>query len=140
MLHPQSRRCRSRPDAVELLSTPGTPDLAVHKAQAQAIRDRLDDLATGLEEGILTLGAVRKSSDRLRKELADVEVRMHDATHADVLTPLVTAVNVSAAWAACDLAQKRTVVDALMTITLLAPKRGRQEFDPESVHIEWKAS
>lgn len=130
----------SRPDAIELLSTREAPDLAVHKAKAVAIRERLDDLATGLEEGILTLAAVRKSSDRLRAELRAVEARMHDATHADVLTPLVTADDAQVAWDACDLAQKRTAIDALMTITLLAPKRGRQEFDPHSVRIEWKAT
>jgi len=129
----------SRPDALDLLSEPTTPDLAQHRATAEAIRQRLDDLATGLEEGLLTLGAVRKSSERLRTELAIVETRMHTATHADVLTPLVTAPDVAAVWAKCDLQQKRAVVAALMTITLLPPKRGRQEFDPETVRIEWKA-
>ncbi len=129
----------SRPDAVELLSRPETPDLAVNRAKAQAIRERLDDLATGLEEGLLTLGAVRRSSERLRVELATVETRIRDSTHADVLTPLVTAVDVRAAWDKCDLKQKRAVVDALLTVTLLAPKRGRQEFDPETVLVAWKA-
>lgn len=128
----------SRPDAVELLSEPSTPDLGVYRARAQAIRERLDDLATGLEEGLLTLTAVRKSSDRLRVELAATEARMHNATHADVLGPLVTSGDVAATWDKLDLKQKRSAVDALVTVTLLAPKRGRQEFDPESVRIEWK--
>ena len=128
----------SRPDAVDLLTEPTTPDLAVYRARAVAIRERLDDLATGLEEGVLTLAAVRRSSDRLHRELAETEIKMHTATHADVLSPLVTSHDVAATWTGLDLKQKRSVIDALMTVTLLAPLRGRQRFDPETVHIEWK--
>lgn len=130
----------SRPDAVELLSEPATPDLAVYRARADAIRQRLDDLATGLEEGILTLAAVRTSSERLRHELADTEAKMHNATHADVLGPLIAAADVGDAWHGYDLRQKRGVIDALLVVTLLAPKRGRQAFDPETVRIEWRTT
>ena len=129
----------SRPDAVDLLTDTDVTGPAVDAAKAQAIRERLDDLATGLEEGILTLAAVRRSSDRLKAELAECRGRDPHATHADVLTPLVTAADVSAAWDACDLQQKRAAIEALMTITLLRPEAGTREFDPETVRIEWKA-
>ncbi len=129
----------SRPDARELL-TEQTPDLADHRERAQAIRERLDDLATGLEEGLLTLAAVRKSSERLRAELRAVEAKMHASVHADVLSPLVTADDVGAAWQAADLAVRRQAVDALMTVTLLPPERGRKDFDPDTVKIEWRTA
>lgn len=128
----------SRPDAIDLLTTRQTPQIAVERAKADAIRERLDDLATGLEEGVLTLNAVRKSSDRLRAELADVEARIQNTTHADVLAPLVHAVDVGKVWAGYDLKQRRTVVDYLMTITLLPPERGHQPFDRKSVKIDPK--
>lgn len=129
----------SRPDAIDLLSADAdAPEVKAAKVSADAIRQRLDDLATGLEEGILTLQAVRASSERLRAELAKVEQRITDGTHADVLGPLVTAADVEAAWASYDLAQRRQVIDALMTITLLSPERGVRAFDPESVRVEWK--
>lgn len=128
----------SQPDAIELLNTREPDDVAAHRARAHAIRERLDDLATGLEEGVLTLAAVRRSSERLRVELAKVEATIQAATHADVLGPLVTARDVEKVWRSYDLQQQRAVVDALMTITLLSPKRGRQRFDPESVVIDWK--
>jgi site-specific DNA recombinase len=128
----------SRPDALDLLREHDTDDTAAHRSKAQAIRERLDDLATGLEEGVLTLAAVRRSSDRLRVELAAVEARIAAATHADVLGPLVTASDVEQAWKGYDLQQKRAVVEALMTITLLPPERGWQPFDPATVVIEWR--
>ena len=130
----------SRADAADLLSEPATPDLKVHRAKAKAIRERLEDLATGLEEGVLTLASVRRSSDRLKRVLAETEAKLATATHADVIGPLVTAQDVEKAWNGCDLQQRRTVIDALMVVTLLAPKRGRQHFDPDTVAIEWKGA
>jgi site-specific DNA recombinase len=129
----------SRPDAADLLTVHAGPDLAVKRGQVQAIRERLDDLATGLEEGVLTLTAVRRSSDRLRAEQTKIEAEINDSTHADVLTSLVAAPDVRKAWEAADLQQKRGAIEALMTITLLKPERGQRDFDPASVLIEWKA-
>lgn len=131
----------SRPDALELLTEDtATPAVQVAQARAQAIQDRLDDLAVGLEEGVLTLAAVRRSSERLRAELAKVQAELQNAVHADVLRPLVTARDAEQAWAGYDLAQRRQVIDALMTVTLLKPEQARQEFDPETVKIEWKVA
>ena len=129
----------SRPDAADLLTNADSPDLQTLRAKEHGIRERLDDLATGLEEGILTLGAVRRSSDRLQAELTAVQAAVRNATHADVLTPLVTATDVRATWDACDLQQKRAAIEALMTITLLKPEVGTREFDPETVSIEWRS-
>jgi DNA invertase Pin-like site-specific DNA recombinase len=131
----------SRPDALDLLAEDTTtPAAQAAQARAQAIRERLDDLAQGLEEGILTLAAVRRSSERLQAELAKVEAELHNAVHVDVLKPLVTARDVEKAWAAYDLAQRRQVIDALMTVTILKPEQARQDFDPETVRIEWKVA
>lgn len=128
----------SRPDAVDLLSQSDSPDLSDDRAREQVLQERLEDLATGLEEGILTLGAVRTSSDRLRVELEAVRAKIRNSTHADVLTPLVTASDVAGTWAACDLKQKRAAIEALMTVTLLKPETGTREFDPETVQVQWK--
>ena len=129
----------SQPDAVELLSKREGPDVARLRAEAASIRERLDDLATGLEEGLLTMAAVRRSSDRLRQKLAEVEAAVDTATSADFLAPLVTAEDPAEVWHRADLQQKRAVIDALMTITLQRPKQGRNIFDPNSVTIEWKS-
>lgn len=128
----------SRPDASVLLTSRHAPEIDELKAKAEAIRERIDNLAIGLEEGILTLASARRSSDRLRTELSGIEARIQQATSADVLGPLVHAPDVESAWSACDLKQRRAVIDALMTVTLLPPPRGRRAFEPDSVRIEWK--
>ena len=129
----------SRPDATALLASSHAPELDDLRSKAEAIRERIDNLAIGIEEGILTLAAARKSSDRLRSELAGIEARIQQATSADVLGPLVHAPDVAAAWAGCDLKQRRAVIETLMTVTLLPPPRGRRAFEPESVRIDWKS-
>ncbi len=129
----------SRPDATDLLAPTGTDELRELQGRAAGIRERLDDLATGLEEGILTLPAVRKSSARLKAELAATEAELAAAVHTDALGPLVAAENVAEVWTGLDIGQRRQVVDALMTITLLKPESGRRDFDPASVQVDWKS-
>jgi site-specific DNA recombinase len=130
----------SQPDASSLLvRSQAATDLGTSHHQAAALRQRLDDLAVGLEEGLLTLAAVRTSSERLQLELALVEDRIHAAQRVDVLTPLVATGDVGALWDGLELAQKREAIDALMTVTLLKPRGGRTTFDPATVQISWKA-
>ena len=57
-----------------------------------------------------------------------------------MLGPLVASQDIEAHWVAMDLQQQRTVIDALMKITLLSPRRGRNKFDRETVRIEWRSS
>lgn len=128
----------SRPDAADLLRHRDDPDVQGMQQRAEGIRERLDDLATGLEEGILTLGAVRKSSARLRQELDKVEATIAATVKADTLAPLVSADDIDEAWQGYDVHQRRAVIEALMKITLLKPGNGVRAFDPETVRIEWK--
>jgi site-specific DNA recombinase len=78
---------------------------------------------------------VRTASARLRSELVDVEARMSDSGRVDVLGPLVGAADVRAAWKALGPDRQRAVVDALMTVTLHSPGRGRRTFDSDTVEI-----
>ncbi|MCZ2824184.1 MULTISPECIES: recombinase family protein [unclassified Modestobacter] len=125
----------SRPDAAELLVDTDLPDVTALRSEAAAKRARLGQLADLLADGTLTPEAVRTASARLRAELADVEARMADSGRADVLGPLVHAGDVRAVWAVLDPDRQRAVVDALMTVTLHSPGRGRRNFDPDTVEV-----
>jgi len=129
----------SRPDARHLLLNDGTPDLDDHRERVAALRVRLDDLATALADGILPLAAVREQSERLRTQIVETETKMHDLDRAAVLGDLVRAGDVEALWGRLDLDRRRAVIDCLMVVHLLAPGRGRREFDPATVRIEWRS-
>jgi len=60
---------------------------------------------------------------------------MADSRRADVLGPLVNAGDVRAVWTVLGPDRQRAVVDALMTVTLHSPGRGRRNFDPDSVEV-----
>jgi len=118
-----------------LLVDTDRPDVTALRANAAAKRARLGQLADLLADGTLTPEAVRTASARLRAELADVESRMSDSGRVDVLGPLVGAADVRAAWTSLGVDRQLAVVDALMTVTLHAPGRGRRNFDADTVAI-----
>jgi site-specific DNA recombinase len=130
----------SRPDAAELLVDTERPDVDKLRTETRAKRARLGQLADLLADGTLTPEQVRTSSARLRAEIADAEARMSDSGRVDVLGPLVGADDVRAAWNALGPDRQRAVVDALMTVTLHSPGRGRRTFDPDTVEISPRAS
>lgn len=144
----------ARRDIAEAFLGRQAPDLSADRALVRTLNERLADLATGMELGILTLASAQASSDRLRAELADVQARIDASQRADAAGPLAAATEgledsgqrlaaVATVWAGYDLAQRRTVIGELMRITLLSPGRGRprgqaRSFNPETVRIEWK--
>jgi site-specific DNA recombinase len=128
----------SRLDVTSVLSQ---GDVAQHdelRQQAGVIQGRLDDLALGIEEGILSLSTARQAQRRLRVELDRLHEEMAAGVRVEAVRSLVGAEDVTAAWGRLELAQKRAVIDALMTITLLKPEGGTRAFDPRTVEIEWK--
>lgn len=126
-----------RPDAVDLLVDDERPDAGALRQEAQALRVRLDSLAGLLAEGVLTEAGVRRESERLRAKLADVESAQADAGRVNVLGQLVGAPDARAVWEGFDMAQRRAVVETLMSVTLLPPGRGVRTFRAESVVIDW---
>nr|WP_239028775.1 recombinase family protein [Pseudonocardia acidicola] len=126
----------SRPDARDLLVDHQLPDVEVLREKAQALRTRLDALATEFAEGELTASQLRIATERLRTNLAAAEREIADAGRVDVLGDLVSAGDVAEAWAAIDTDRQRAVVGALMSVTLMPVGRGSRRFDPASVRIE----
>jgi site-specific DNA recombinase len=128
----------SRPDAADLLLDHDRPDAGELQSRAQALRLRLDGLASLYSEGVLSAEGVRTESARLRESLATVEAAMADAGRAPVLAPLVTAEDVQVAWDELGTDRQRMVIDLLMEIRLQPPGRGKRAFDPATVEITWR--
>jgi site-specific DNA recombinase len=135
----------SRPDAARLTVRRGEkPDVASLQAEAAAIRDTMKARDRLHRQRVIDDQMLTEGLAELRAELAEVEQKIADAGQADVLAPLIG--NPAEVWASLGLGQRRAVIDALMTVTVLPSPKGRPRgwqpgesyFRPESVKIGWK--
>ncbi|WP_405859201.1 recombinase family protein [Streptomyces sp. NBC_00090] len=127
----------SRPDAAALFHDEQAEGAEELRAQAVTLRGRLKALAAEFaddDEGDVT--EFRTAVHRLRGRLADVESRMAHPQRARVLSGLVDAADVRAAWGMLSLDRRRSVVELLVEVTILSGGTGgRRPFDPASVRI-----
>ena len=104
----------------------------------QALRRRLDELATLLADGALTVSSVRRESSRLRTRLVEVEQAQAATSWLPVLGELVGAHDVRAVWQSLSLSRKRAVVDTLVSVRILPSGRRGNAFDPDLVEVTAK--
>lgn len=126
-----------RPDARELLHDASTPDADDLRDQAQALRAQEEELAVLLADGKMSAKQFEVANARLGTRVRDVEARMQVSHHAEALREIVTG-DSAKVWQRLDVDRRRAVVDALMTITLLPPGRGRRTFEPTTVAVHWR--
>ncbi|WP_211881273.1 recombinase family protein [Pseudarthrobacter albicanus] len=122
-------------DARDLLHDDKHPDIDALRAQSIGLRERLDALAVDFADGILTGSQIRTATERLRRNLAEVEAQMADAGRVDKLGPLVSASDVGAAWDALSVSRQRAVLEVLMDVIIYPPGRGTRTFNPDTVDI-----
>jgi len=129
----------SRPDAAALLIDDDAPDAEALRTEAQTLRSRLDTLAIEFADGALTAGQLRAATERLRSRLTSVEAAQAHTSRSQVLDDVVGVDDVQKAWTGLPFDRKRAVIDTLMTVTIdPEPVRGRREFDPRLVRVEWR--
>lgn len=127
----------SEPDARELLHDTATPDAVALRDQAQALRAQEEELAVLLADGKMSGKQFEIANARLGSRLREVEARMQVSHRAEALREIVTG-DAAEVWHRLDVDRRRAVVDALMTITLQPPGRGRRTFDPVTVAVTWR--
>ncbi|MFI5931284.1 recombinase family protein [Actinoplanes sp. NPDC051494] len=137
----------SRPDAAGLLQTESGPDLGALRAEGNALRQRLDDLAGLYAEGSIDARQLREGTTRIQIRSQLIDETIAEAGRRSVLAGVVDADDVAAAWEAIDDVDRRTsIVDALMAITIHRTKKGRPPgwrpgqsyFDSRTIEIAWK--
>lgn len=124
----------SLPDAAHVLSS--HEDVAALRAEAGELRQRRDDLAGLLADGLLSATAVRERSGKLTEQLRKLDDRISAALGASPAAQLVAADDVAAAWEAMPLHDRKRALSLLMTVTILPAGKG-QPFHPDHVRIEW---
>jgi len=123
----------ARPDAAGLIAPRQRADVAALRERAAAIRANQAAMAGDAAEGLITRDEMLAASARARARLAEIDARLADAGRDSCLAPLVAAQDVRAAWGQLDLARRREVIRAVMTVELLPPGRGAKRFDAATV-------
>jgi site-specific DNA recombinase len=129
----------SRDDARDLLIDDDREDLAGLRAEQQALRMRLDQLAEAFADGTISAAQLKAGSERLRARLVDVQARMVHVDRAPILADLVTAHDVRKVWESIGLDRRRAVIDLLYTVTLMPRPAGNAAPPLDSVRMEAKA-
>lgn len=125
----------SLPDAASLLAP--SVDVAPLLQEAAVLRERRDDLAALLAEGVLSRSAVRDQSDRLGARLDDVERAIGEAQGVGFLGAFLGADDIASRWRSASLSSKRELIRALCDVTVLRQPNPRV-FDPTAIVVRWK--
>ena len=128
----------SRPDAVDLLVNRNRPDLAELRARAAALRARQDEVAAQLTDLNIPVAKVKASAADIAAQLAEIERKMLDANNTRAFDGLIGVADVRARFDALDLDRRRTVISALLTVTILPGQPPRGAFRTDLVPVRWK--
>jgi hypothetical protein len=129
----------SQPDIADLLKPPPRPgtDAGALRAEARKLNRKRDDLARLLAEDVLTEAGVRAERKRIDAQLAGIAGQLAASDRPDPLAEFRDR-PAAAVWESLSLPRKRAVIRELMTVTILpVVKRGGNQFDEDSVRIEW---
>jgi len=135
-----------RPDAADLLAVADDPE-RVAQAQTSVItlRQKLTDLAAAYAADAITLPQLTDATAAVRARLEATERDL--SSRGGVLAGVLATADPVAAWRGAPLDRQRSILDALVTVTITPARRGRRPgwrpgepyFDPETVIFEWKA-
>lgn len=135
--------CRrlSAADAHLLLATPGQSAAEIEElsAQAAALRSRNAGLPGLFADGVITAVELTDTRRKISDRLAELAGAMAGAAAGSPLAGFADADDVAEAWEAATVSRRKAIVNTLMTVTLLAPGRGAQTFNPDTmIRIEWR--
>lgn len=136
----------SRKDALKLLNTRPRKDNAKLYNEQKALRTRLDQLAEQFADGAIDARQLKAGTERITSKLAEVNDAIAYSARGSILSGVVDAEDVAAAWMALPMDRKRTIIAAFLTVQIKRSGRGRPAgwkkgesyFDPTTVSIEWK--
>lgn len=128
-----------RPDAAALFEQGDAEAWDTARTSIDEVDARLSNAADSFAEGDIDRQQLARITANLRtkREALELELRraMPPAVPVGAVGPLARGT-----WAALDIEQRRTLVRALVDVTVLRSVPGRRGFDPTTVTIEWRSS
>lgn len=127
----------SRPDIIDAFTPPSTVvDVKALRAQAAALRELLDEFARDRADGLIDRAQMLAGTTRTKAKLDAIDAQLAAATDTSPLAPIAGAENVAETWERLSLGQQRSIVTALITVTVLPTVRKGSGFDLDAVRIE----
>lgn len=130
----------SQPDS-EILAMPRAEQKADDddlEAKARILRARLTELVDMYATGEITRAQHQRAAEAVKTELSAVEARMSTTPGRTLVGELISSEDIEQAWANLDIAQRKELVSALVTITVKPVGKGYvRRYQPERLEIEW---
>lgn len=128
----------SQPDAVDLLLSDGEEiDVDALREQRRALEDRLAQL--GAEFASAPPAFTQAALADIQGKLDTINAQLEDTGKVDIYDGVIGAKDVQKAFERLDLGRQRTIVHALLTVTVLPVGKGTgRVFNSDYIDIDWK--
>ncbi|MFD4250404.1 recombinase family protein [Amycolatopsis thermoflava] len=127
----------SQPDAQDALTGGDDAGRAEARAEVARLRAEMETARQALKAGRLTPLDMADFREGWEPRMAAAERAAQPAALPDGVAELIGP-DAAARWAAAPIKNKRAVLDALMTVTILPTGSGRRVDVPSTVRIDWK--
>jgi site-specific DNA recombinase len=127
----------SRPDVLAVLTEPDDEPRQEAATEAARLRAQLSEAIEMVDAGRLSLTSFSELEARWLPQIAEAEKRARPAWLPDAVGD-VAGPDAASRWATTPIGDRRAILDALLTVTILPTERRFQPFDPASVQVEWR--
>lgn len=125
-------------DAPDLIKREDPDEAVMLREQVEALREKLGEYALLLADDVMTRTQFREATIRTKERLKIAERALYPQGMSPLVKRLLEAPDKRAEWDLMGWAQKRSVIRAFMTVTILpVPKGGPRAFDPRFVDPRW---
>jgi DNA invertase Pin-like site-specific DNA recombinase len=131
----------SRPDAVELVVSRDRPDVAELRKKATALRAQISQAEHDYDEGLIDAHRMNAKIARVTEKLGPITTQLNDRHKARTFDGIPLGADpkrVGEAFDALPLDRQRSLVAALLDITIKPTGSQGTGFHPETVDYDWK--
>lgn len=127
-----------QPDLISALAAGRPEEVMKARTEVADLEARLSLAADQFADGDITGAQMKRITQRLKPKISELQQKIATAEPKPGVAHLAGA-DAEARWEAASIDIKRSVVDMLMTVTILPTGPGRGD-KPEAIQIEWKGS
>jgi site-specific DNA recombinase len=122
----------------KLLATKDVPQIAELRAERSRLEAKIARAQRDYDDELLDGADLKAVKTRRQAEIKVIERKIAAAVKSSQLATIAASPDPVAAFRELGLNLRREILNALVTVTLLPAKRGRNAFDPDRVKVEWR--